>query len=78
MRFNLQKLRYERMSRMIPQEVVASALNISRSYYHKKETGKAKITVEEFGKILDVLGIPEREIVNFFTHEVPDREQTTA
>jgi len=57
------------MSRLIPQEVVASALNISRSYYHKKETGKAKITVEEFGKILDVLGIPEHEIVNFFTRE---------
>lgn len=75
MRFNLQKLRYERLSRQISQEEVAKALNISRSSYHKKETGKIKISVEEFGIILDVLGIPESEIVNFFTPDVPIRER---
>lgn len=74
--FNLQKLRYERMSRQISQEEVAAALNISRSYYHKKETGKAKMTVDEFGKVVEVLGIPETEIINFFTRKVPKREQT--
>lgn len=74
MQFNLQKLRYERLSRQISQETVAVALNISRSSYHKKETGKIKISVEEFGIILDVLGIPESEIVNFFTRVVPKRE----
>lgn len=78
MEFNLQKLRYERLSRQIPQEKVAAALNISRSSYHKKETGKIKISVEEFGIILDVLGIPESEIVNFFIRRVPKREQDTA
>lgn len=78
MRFNLQKLRYERLSRQISQEEVASALNISRSYYHKKETGKAKMTVDEFGKVIEVLGIPESEIIKFFTLNVPEREQTTA
>ena len=76
MDFNLQKLRYERMSRQISQEEVAAALNISRSYYHKKETGKAKMTVDEFGKVVEVLGIPESEIINFFTRNVPKREQT--
>lgn len=76
MQFNLQKLRYERMSRQISQEEVAAALNISRSYYHKKETGKAKMTVDEFGKVVEVLGIPESEIINFFTRNVPKREQT--
>lgn len=76
MDFNLQKLRYERMSRQISQEEVAAALNISRSYYHKKETGKAKMTVDEFGKVVEVLGIPETEIINFFTRKVPKREQT--
>ena len=75
MHFNLQKLRYERLSRQISQEKVASALNISRSYYHKKETGKSKMTVDEFGKIIKVLGIPETEIINFFSRNVPDREQ---
>lgn len=78
MQFNLQRLRFERMSRLIPQERVAEALGISRSYYHKKETGKAKMTIEEFGIIIDVLGIPKNEIINFFTTDVPEREQNTA
>ena len=78
MQFNLQRLRFERMSRLIPQEKVAEALGISRSYYHKKETGKAKMTIEEFGIIIDVLGIPKNEIINFFTTDVPEREQDTA
>jgi len=78
MQFNLQRLRFERMSRLIPQEKVAEALGISRSYYHKKETGKAKMTIEEFGIIIDVLGIPKNEIINFFTTDVPEREQNTA
>jgi len=78
MQFNLQRLRFERMSRLIPQEKVAEALGISRSYYHRKETGKAKMTIEEFGIIIDVLGIPKNEIINFFTTEVPEREQNTA
>lgn len=78
MKFNLQKLRYERLSRQISQQDVASALNISRSSYHKKETGKIKISVEELGIILDTLGIPESEVVNFFDRNVPEREQQTA
>lgn len=78
MQFNLQKLRYERLSRQISQEEVASALNISRSYYHKKETGKAKMTVDEFAKVLEVLDIPETEVPKFFTLNVPEREQNTA
>ena len=76
MQFNLQKLRYERLSRQISQEEVASALNISRSYYHKKETGKAKMTVDEFAKVLEVLDIPETEVPKFFTLNVPKREHT--
>ncbi len=76
MQFDLRKLRYERLSRQITQEEVASALNISRSYYHKKETGKAKMTVDEFGKVVEVLGIPEAEIINFFTQKVPERERS--
>jgi len=78
LKFNLQRLRFERLSRLISQETVAKALGISRSYYHKKETGKAKMTIEEFGIIIDVLGIPKNEIINFFTTDVPERERTTA
>lgn len=78
MKFNLQKLRFERMSRLISQEQVASALGISRSYYHKKETGKAKMTVDEFGLVVDVLGIPKSEVVNFFSQNVTERKHNTA
>lgn len=66
MRFNLQRLRYERLSRKVPQDAIASALNINRSSYHKKENGKIKISVEEFAVILDVLKIPQTEAGNFF------------
>lgn len=75
MRFDLQKLRFERMSRLISQEEVASALGISRSYYHKKETGKAKMTVDEFAKVIEVLAIPKSEIVNFFNRNVTERKR---
>lgn len=75
MKFDLRRLRFERLSREIPQTKVAEALNISRSTYHKKEKGKLKIGVDEFARILDVLGIPPSEVPNFFVPDVPDREQ---
>lgn len=74
MNFNLQKLRYERLSRKISQETMAQALGITRSTYYKKENGDIKISVEEFSVILKTLGIPYKEAGNFFTHNVPERE----
>lgn len=79
--FNLQKLRYERLSRKVSQEEVAKRLGINRSSYHKKENGVIKISVNEFSEILNVLGIPQNEAGNFFTLDVPERElnkKTTA
>ena len=78
MHFDLQRLRYERMSRKISQEKVADALGVKRSTYHKKENGLIKIGVEEFGIILDVLKIPHEELGIFFTTKVPEREQITS
>lgn len=75
MQFNLQKLRYERLSRKISQETMAKALGITRGTYHKKENGDIKISVEEFSIILNTLGIPHEEAGNFFTVNVPVREQ---
>jgi transcriptional regulator with XRE-family HTH domain len=75
MYFNLQKLRYERLSRKITQERMAQALGITRGTYHKKENGDIKISVEEFSIILDTLGIPYEEAGNFFTLKVPVWEQ---
>ncbi|WP_158630194.1 helix-turn-helix domain-containing protein [Cohnella sp. AR92] len=76
--FNLQRLRYERLSRKVTEQKMAETLNINRSSYHKKENGNIKISVEEFGKILEVLGIPQTEAGIFFTLSFPEREQTTA
>lgn len=75
MNFNLQKLRYERMSRKISQDEMAEALNLSRSSYAKRESGIVKISVEEFTVIINKLGIPENEAINFFTFNVPKRER---
>lgn len=77
MNFNLQKLRYERLSRQISQETIAQALGVVRSTYHKKENGDIKISVEEFSTILDVLDIPQIEAGVFFSQNVPKREQTS-
>jgi len=74
MKFNLQKLRYERLSRKISQEKLAVAIGVTRATYHKKENGKIKISVEEFSIILDALGISQSEAGNFFGLDVPERE----
>lgn len=76
MRFNLQRLRYERISRKVSQEQMAHALGINRTSYHKKEMGKIKISVEEFAKILEVLNIPQSDAGYFFEQIVPIREQS--
>lgn len=76
MRFNLQMLRYERLSRKVSQDAVAKVLDINRSSYNKKENGSAKISVEEFAAILTTLGIPHSEAGKFFAQSVPEREQS--
>lgn len=74
MNFNLQRLKYERMSRKISQDEMAKAIGVVRSTYHKKENGDIKISVEEFSKILDVLEIPQSDAGIFFDLNVPKRE----
>lgn len=74
MNFNLQRLKFERLSRNISQQEMAKALGISRNAYYKKESGRIKITVEEFSVIMDKLGIPSKNAGIFFTFDVPERE----
>lgn len=76
--FNLQKLRYERMSRKFSQEDMAEKIGMSRTSYWKRENGTVPITIDEFIKILNALDIPESESINFFTHNVDNREQKTS
>lgn len=78
MKFNLQMLRYERLSRKVSQDELAQVLGINRSSYHKKENGSIKISVEEFAAILAALGIPHSEAGKFFAQFVPVREREIA
>ncbi|WP_150284130.1 helix-turn-helix transcriptional regulator [Rummeliibacillus sp. TYF-LIM-RU47] len=75
MDFNLQKLRYERLSRKISQEEMAKAIGVTRTTYYKKENGDIRITVDEFSKLLETMGISKNEAGLFFTRNVPIREQ---
>lgn len=75
MTFSFQKLRYERMSRKISQERMAKMLGMNHTSYWKRENGKVQISVEEFIKILEVMGIPQSEAGNFFTNSVPEWQQ---
>ena len=74
MGFDLQRLRFERLSRRISQQTIANALGMTRSSYHKREVGAVKMSVEEFAIVLQVLGIPQENAGIFFTREVPERE----
>jgi transcriptional regulator with XRE-family HTH domain len=76
--FDLQRLRFERLSRRVSQEEMAKALGVTRPTYYKKESGQIKISVDEFATILDTLGIPHQEAGNFFKRFVPKREQKVA
>lgn len=77
MKFNLQRLKFERLSRGVTQEELAQVLKITRGSYHKKESGKLRLSVEEFALVLDALGIPESEASKFFISNVPEREHVT-
>lgn len=78
MEFNLQKLRYERMSRKISQQEMAKAIGVTRTAYYKRENGDVKISVEEFSKLLEAMNIPKEEAGFFFTLTVPVWEQRTS
>lgn len=71
-RFNLQRLRFERMSRKCQVDELSAALGISRNAYYKKERGETNITVNELCIILTTLRMPHQEIHYLFipTHVV--------
>lgn len=65
--FDLQRLRFERVSRKYPVDELSTLLGISRNAYYKKERGATNITVKELAVILTALQIPRSEIQLFFT-----------
>ncbi|RMC24460.1 MULTISPECIES: helix-turn-helix domain-containing protein [unclassified Lactobacillus] len=73
--FNFKRLRAERVAKGLTQAEMAKRSGISRTSYWKKENGKSDIGVEEFTRMLTVLGYPENKISIFFTKSVDKREQ---
>lgn len=57
MKFDLQRLKGERVARGITQAEMAHKIGISTNAYWRKENGERDIGMEEFVKILNVLGI---------------------
>lgn len=53
---------------------MGEAIGVGRTAYYKREKGDIKISVDEFSKFLDVLGISQSKAGIFFTNDVPKRE----
>lgn len=73
--FDVKRLKAERIAKGLTQEDVANALGVTRSWYALKENGKRNITLEEFSKILDVLGYDGSDVHIFFKLNVAKRER---
>lgn len=65
-KFNLQKLKYERLSRKISQREVGESLGISTNAYSRKEAGTTNITVEEIPIIFGTIGIEMEDVAEFY------------
>jgi transcriptional regulator with XRE-family HTH domain len=59
----LKSIRLARIERNHSQEFIATKLNLTQSYYAKIERGSAKLTIELFFRLLNILEI---DYVAFF------------
>lgn len=66
MKFDLKRLKGERVARGITQAEMAHQIGISTNAYWRKENGERDIGMEEFVKILKVLGFKKKQISLFF------------
>lgn len=74
MKFDLQRLKGERVARGITQAQMARKIGISTNAYWRKENGERDIGMEEFVKILSVLGFEKKQILLFFAKDVHNSE----
>lgn len=59
----LKSIRLARIERNHSQEFIATRLNLTKSYYAKIERGNAKLSLDVFFQLLDIL---ELNYLNFF------------
>lgn len=72
-KFNLLRLKMERVVRNVSVPTLAEALGISKGAYYKKESGQTAITVDDLCVIMNTLGVNQKDIGYFFTK--PDDER---
>lgn len=70
MKFNLSRLKAERVAKGLTQAEMAKKIGISTNAYWRKEHGYRDISVEEFVKILNVLGYSKKQLPLFFDKSV--------
>ncbi len=58
------KIRFVRTQKDLSQTYMASKTNMSQSKYNKLETGKIKISIDNFHQICNVLEIPMDDLYN--------------
>lgn len=79
MRLNVKRLKAERVAKGLSQEEMASKMGWnSRTPYVKRELGTIDIGVDEFLKMVKILGYNENNLSIFFTEDVPERERTNS
>ncbi|CCI85319.1 hypothetical protein FC52_GL000886 [Lactobacillus pasteurii DSM 23907 = CRBIP 24.76] len=70
MEFDLKRLKAERVAQGLTQAELAHKIGISTNTYWKKENGQRDIGIDEFIKIMSVLGFSKEQLPLFFTKNV--------
>lgn len=75
MSLDLNRLKAERVAKGLTQEEMAQKMGwTSRGPYTKRESGDIDIGVNEFLKIISILGYSKEQAGIFFTDSVPEKE----
>ena len=79
MRLNVKRLKAERIAKGLSQEEMATKMGWnSRTPYVKRELGMIDIGVDEFLKMIKILGYTENNLSIFFTEDVPEKERANS
>ena len=76
MRLDIKRLKAERVAKGLSQEEMATKMGwSSRTPYVKRELGIIDIGINEFLKMIKILGYTENNLSIFFTEDVPEKER---
>ena len=76
MRLDITRLKAERIAKGLSQEDMAFKMGwTSRTPYAKRELGLVGIGVDEFLKMIKILGYSEKDILLFFKEDVTGKER---